>query len=160
MTAIPLYGEQVVKLSTAEIGSILSLAAFSSLITLTWSGSMIDKGGAKPLLVTGFLMAAASSYAFILSGDFFAMSVVAVVLGIATGMVNPVQASALVKGAEPKHEGFYIGFYRIFCDIGIILGPVIIGALTDYQGFHAPFLAVSILCILASVIAYMALEKR
>ena len=160
MTAIPLYGEQVVKLSTAEIGVILSLAAFSSLIALVWSGSMIDKGGAKPLLVAGFLMAAASSYAFILSGDFFAMSVVAVVLGIATGMVNPVQASAVVKGAEPKHEGFYIGFYRIFCDIGIILGPVIIGALTDYQGFHAPFLAVCILCILASVIAYMALEKR
>lgn len=160
MTAIPLYGANVANLSPVEIGAILSFAAFSGLITLTWSGSMIDKVGTKPLLVAGFLMAAASSFAFIFSAEFFVISAVALVFGMATGIVNLAQASAVVKVAHPKHAGLSVGVYRVFCDIGIISGPVVIGVVADYRGLHEPFLVAAVLCILAGAIAHLTLRSR
>jgi len=158
LTAIPLYGERIAMLSPAEIGIVLSVAAFSSFITLTWSGSMVDKYGAKPLLVGAFLMAAVSSYAFILCADLLAMSLVAVVLGFGAGMANPAQASAVIGEADPKHRGLTLGGYRVFGDIGVILGPLIAGALSDHFGLLMPFVGIALLCVLTSAVTYLVLE--
>ena len=153
LTSLPLYGERIANLSPSEIGIVLTVAAFSGLLILPWVGSSIDKHGAKPHLVLGFLIAAASTYAFILSTNLFVISAVAAVLGLSSGLANPAQASAVIKEADSKHRGSSVGAYRVFSDIGVTTGPIIAGLSADRFGLLAPFVVISLLCILTSIIA-------
>jgi hypothetical protein len=57
-------------------------------------------------------------------------------------MVNAAQAAGVVEEADPKHRGLVLGAYRFFADIGLVSGPVIVGALSNYYRRIAPFIAI------------------
>jgi predicted MFS family arabinose efflux permease len=40
-------------------------------------------------------------------------------------------------------HGLAMGLFRVFCDIGFILGPLLVGATSDTYGLQAPFYAIA-----------------
>lgn len=157
-TALPLYGEQIAKFSPSQIGTVLGVSATVGFLALRLTGSMIDRYGSKPLLVSGFLIAAASSYAFILTQNLYLFIAVAIFLSLAEAMANPAQAAAVIGETDVTHRGLALGVNRIFFDLGIFSGPLIVGVFSDYYGLFSPFVAISVLCVFTAIIAFATLK--
>ncbi|MEM2210555.1 MAG: MFS transporter [Nitrososphaerales archaeon] len=151
--AIPLFSVEVIHISKIEVGVILSIAALTSFITIIWSGSALDKFGRKPILVFGFVIAALSCYIFTHANTFFFLILAALAFGFSSGMIQPSQATIMIDKSNLKHRGLSVGLYRTFNDIGIIIGPILVGSLSDHFDLATPFIAVALLCLIASLMS-------
>ena len=147
MTAIPLYGQQAIHLSAGDIGIILALGAFSNFLVLLLTGAMTDRFGMKPLLICGFALIALACYSFSFSGDFLSMTAASVLLGAASGTVNPGQVTIVIDSSEVSLS---VGMSRVFSDVGLILGPLLVGVLSDQVSLTSPFLAAAFLSLLVA----------
>lgn len=158
LTALPLYSARIAGFSAGQIGIVLGISALCGFVALRGTGPMIDRRGPKLMLISGFLLAAASSYAFTLTQNLYAMCAIAGFLGVAEAMASPAQATAVLGEADERHRGLALGSNRIFVDIGILVGPLVVGVLSDNYGLFAPFIAMSLLCVFSSIYVYRTLE--
>jgi len=150
-TAVPLYGEER-GLSVAEIGSVLSIGEVAYLLILVWSGSMADKFGRTKSLIFGFILSAASGYAFTFTDEFSSISIAQALLMISFAIIDPAYMPFLLDISGSQRSGTQIGFYRCFWDIGSIISPVLLGLLFEDFGISSPFLFVGTLCLGAAVV--------
>lgn len=151
MMAIPLYGQKVLGLSQSEIGVILALAAFVNIPSLFWSGPMVDRVGSRPIFILGFASATVATYGLTFTHSFLSLAAVATFFGFTTGLNQPAQGRAVLEAADPHHRGMSVGLHRVFGDVGVILGPTLVGILADHSGLASPFSWVAVLCGIMAV---------
>ena len=133
---IPLFGSEQGGLSESAIGIILSASAFANFAVLFHAGTLMDRRGRQrvtlPTLAATALLCAALGY----SPGFLNLLVTSIGLGFALGYLAPAPA-AMVADLTPKDMlGAIIGVYRMAGDLGLLLGPVAIGALATGFGFE------------------------
>lgn len=150
---LPLYSKEIVTLSLVQVGLVLTLDSMSNLCTLTFFGQVSDKLGRKLALLVGFAIFATACglLRFVGLGMFFA---VVACFGISKGIVSPVLRAAVIDLADFEQRGLALGVQRIFCDLGAILGPVLLGVLSDTYGVPSVFIMCSIICGATCVVVY------
>jgi multidrug resistance protein len=153
LTSIPLYAERVAGFNPAEIGTVISIIALFNLVILFKSGQMVDRIGGRPLLVYGFLLSAPVLVAFGFATDWLAYLALAAIYGVSTGLINPAQGGTIIQMADERHRGMFVGLFRVFGDLGLTVGPVLVGLLADAFGLTAPFVAVSFASLLMAGLA-------
>jgi DHA1 family multidrug resistance protein-like MFS transporter len=156
---IPLYSANILGLDEAAIGMILSCATIMNLILTIPIGYMIDSYGRKSVILKSMYVTSAACLAFSFTNDYWTMVLTAVILGIGTsGAQQAPQAMATDVTANEPH-GLSMGIYRVFGDVGFIVGPTILGFIADNLGLRAPFyFMTALLFINAMVVLFMAQE--
>lgn len=160
MTAIPLYGQQSMGLSHSEIGIVLAVAAFVNIPSLIWSGPIIDKIGSRPILLWGFSLATVTTYGLAFTHGFHSLLGMAALFGFTTGLNQPALATLVIGAADPNHRGLSIGLHRIFGDLGVIAGPMLVGVLADHYGLTSPFAVVAVLCGGMALVSLLVREEK
>jgi DHA1 family multidrug resistance protein-like MFS transporter len=136
---IPLYAANVVNLDEASIGYILSFATVINLLLTIPIGYMIDSQGRKSVILKSLFVTSGACLVFSFTNSFWTMAVAAIILGIGTsGAQQAPQAMATDVTIDDPH-GLAMGLYRVFGDIGFILGPTILGFIADHFGLTVPF---------------------
>jgi len=136
---VPLYSANVLGLNEVEIGTVLSFATVMNLILTIPVGYMIDNYGRKSVILKSLWVTCAACLAFAFTGNYWAIAGVAVLLGIGTsGAQQAPQAMATDVTIDEPH-GLSMGLYRVFGDIGFIVGPTLLGFVADGWGLHTPF---------------------
>lgn len=158
ITAIPFYGDYL-KFSELQIGLVLSEIALINFIAIRWSGALVDKFGRKWSLFYGFVFAGVFAQLFTYSFDFASMMLVGAFFGVSTSFILPAQATLAVDASDPNHRGLSLGVYRIFSDIGIILGPLATGELADRFDLRAPYSFVAAISIAMAAVAITLRER-
>ncbi|MFQ6076841.1 MAG: MFS transporter [Candidatus Bathyarchaeia archaeon] len=146
-TLIPIYGKHI-GLTLGQVGAVLTVAAATNVAVMPLSGRLIDKFGVRPSLLYGFLLYALAVYSFTWSDDFLKMVVSGLLLGLTTAMVYPAQATNIAAEVTTARRGLAFGVYRSFCDVGLIVGPLVVGLLIDASGFVAPLMLMSCLSLI------------
>jgi DHA1 family multidrug resistance protein-like MFS transporter len=147
-TAIPLYAQELLGLSAGDVGIILGLGSFANFLVLLWTGSITDRLGRKPILTSGFALVAAVCYSFVYSVDFLSIAVISVLLGVAMGTVNPGQITTAIDPSDPIIS---VSVSRVFSDVGLVFGPLLVGLISDQIGLTSPFVLVALLSLLVAV---------
>ncbi|MCX6647786.1 MAG: MFS transporter [Candidatus Bathyarchaeota archaeon] len=136
---IPLYASNVVGLDEASIGYILSFATVINLFLTIPIGYMIDSQGRKSVILKSLFVTSGACLVFSFTNSFWTMAAAAIVLGIGTsGAQQAPQAMATDVTIDDPH-GLSMGLYRVFGDVGFIVGPTILGFLADRFGLTVPF---------------------
>ena len=136
---IPLYAANVVNLDEASIGYILSFATVINLLLTIPIGYMIDSQGRKSVILKSLFVTSGACLVFSFTNSFWTMAVAAIILGVGTsGAQQAPQAMATDVTIDDPH-GLAMGLYRVFGDIGFILGPTILGFIADHFGLTVPF---------------------
>ncbi len=149
---IPLYAANVVGLDEANIGYILSFATVVNLILTIPIGYMIDSQGRKSVILKSLFVTSGACLVFSFTKDFWSMALAAVILGIGTsGAQQAPQAMATDVTIEDPH-GLAMGLYRVFGDIGFVVGPTILGFLADNYGLTMPFYFMTALLFINAVL--------
>jgi MFS family permease len=128
--ALPLLGHDL-GATESQIGFALSLIFIMNVLVLYWAGALADRYGSKAVIVPSWLLtgvglgllAVAPGYSLFLLG--------AGIFGLAAGIGTPVPAAYVTEVVDEASQGQALGLFRTFSDIGLIIGPALMGWIGD-----------------------------
>lgn len=135
-TVAPLYGSTVLGLDPGTIGTALGISLILRFFMSLAGGELSDRYGRRAVLVPGLLIIGVGTLMFNWAGDLAGFWVAMLVLSFGR-FGNNVPATVLADHADPQRWSYVMGLNRMVGDLGIVLGPVVMGLLLESQGFTA-----------------------
>jgi MFS family permease len=140
--------------------SVYSIAGLSGLGGRLLLGTLADRLGAKPVLVSGLLVQALAISTYLVVGqlgEFYALSVV---FGLAYGGVMPLYAILVRDFFGARIMGSVFGAVSAFASLGMALGPLAGGWTYDTTGSYGALYVGSAAIGLAAVAVALAFPSR
>jgi len=152
VTLVPLYGSVILGLNAAEIGYAISSAMVTMLLFVIPVGYALDRIGRKKVLIPFLVGLVISSMAFPFTTSFIQIVLVCVLLGACEGGVGQAPLTMASDATMNESHGIAMSVYRIFGDAGYVVGPIMVGALSDAFGLRAPFYVVAAIIFVSAVL--------
>ena len=159
MTLLPLLGHNVLGMSESQIGVAFTLIAACNLASLYAAGTLADRLGRKAVIVPSGIITALSITLFMVTGSVEAFFLNALLLGIGTGLGGPAPAAYATDIVPRAHLGPAMGLYRSISDLGLVIGPVMLGTIVDLWGYDLAF-ATNALLLLVTTVAFAIWAKE
>lgn len=147
-------------LSVREIGWLAALYPAVWGITQIGTGVLSDHVGRRPLIAGGMLLQAVALALFALGEGFLPWAGAAVVLGLGTAAVYPTLIAQVSDVVGPRDRASAVGVYRLWRDLGYVVGGLLAGITADLLGFRAAIVVVACLTAGSGVIALAMLPNR
>ena len=151
-TMIPLYADGELGLSETEIGAVISYSTIINLILAVPMGHAIDYYGRKPAIAKSLFVTMLAAVAFPNTTDYFTLSLASVLLGVGTSGAGQAPLALATDATVDEPRGISMGVYRLFGDIGYVVGPIILGVIADGMGLRAPFYFTAALLLVSTVL--------
>ena len=158
-TILPLYGATMLGMDTGTMGAILTTGSIATIIINLPSGFAADRIGRKVLLLPGLAVLAVGNL-FIIAGGGEPSFVAATIL-ISMGVLANSMQSGLVADLVPERlVGRMLGTYRFVSDLGVVLGPVVLGLVLDATGFGGAAIVGATVVIMSIITAVLLIPRR
>ncbi len=139
LPVMPLYVADLGGTST-QIGLLIGLFAFASMLVKSPSGWIIDRRGNRPVLLIGMAVFLLASLAYLLTRSVSAILALRAFHGIGMGLF-PTAATVVVAELAPRsRRGEAMGWFGVANSLGMILGPTVGTAVATWLGYGALFL--------------------
>jgi MFS family permease len=147
-------------LSIAEIGILA--AAYPAVwgVAQIGTGALSDRIGRKGLIVAGMVVQGGAIGVIAAGSTFAVWLAAAAVLGLGTAMVYPTLLAAIADVAAPSWRGAAIGVYRLWRDLGFVVGALVVGVLADAAGAPAAIGVVAALTAGSGVVVMVRMRVR
>ncbi|MEX3631571.1 MFS transporter [Rothia sp. (in: high G+C Gram-positive bacteria)] len=133
-------------------GFTLAAYAAGNALTQIYSGKMGDRIGRRPMIFAGLLLSGSVTLVFGFINHPAAFVATAVLLGIGSALLGPSLQACLSDVIGNKRSGGQpLAYYQMVSDIGLIIGPLIAGAIIDAAGFFPAFVLCAGLLLVASL---------
>ncbi len=154
LTALPLMLVQLLGLSESLRGMVLGLFATPFILLQYPVGRMSDRIGRRKLVIFGSV-----SYALVLglvgvAGhlSLSALIVTLILLGIFSGFTAPPTMAWVGDSVSPVDSATGMGLFNLFGNIGMIVGPVVLGLALFYADFVTAFVLASVIELLSLLV--------
>ncbi len=151
-TLVPLFGHEILHLSTFGIGVVYAIALAAEFIAYYPAGTWADTRGRRFVLIPSFALLAAATAVVGWSDNVAVFALLLAVLGIASGFAG-VPPAAILADVLPENESARgVATFRFGADVGYTLGPLVAGLTAASFGFRAAFIAAALPCLLALLV--------
>lgn len=133
--------------------SVQETSVLAAIYPVTWglcqlaTGALSDRWGRKRPIVAGMTMQGVALFCIPIAHGFVAWAFALVTLGLGTALVYPTMLAAIGDIATPSWRGAAIGVYRLWRDLGYVVGALLVGVLMDFFGASIAINAVAILTV-------------
>jgi len=149
---IPVLARDRLGLSADRIGVGLALASLVGLVLIYPSGVLVDRFGRKLLIVPATLMSAASMLLFLQAPSYGWFLTACVVWSLATGVSGAAPAAYAADVAPPGMNAAAMSAFRMLSDAGYVLGPIVLGLITDLFGADVALATAAVLLAAAAIL--------
>lgn len=158
-TLLPLYLTTDFGFSEVMIGLVLTINAVGTVAVLGYAGRQLDRGRRQVIRRSSALTAVAVGVFVVLPSGwmFFPASVL---LGAVGGYAAAAPSVVLSDVADDSVRGFAVGIQRMATDLGLMVGPVSIGALVDGFGHVDAFMIAAVIVAAIAVAMIVMPETR
>ena len=138
--------------------SLREMSILASIYPAVWSiaqlasGPLSDQWGRKIPVVAGMIVQGAALVSIGLMSGFAAWAAALVVLGIGTALVYPALLAAVGDLAHPSWRGAAVGVYRLWRDLGYLVGALLAGIVADVLGTSMAVIVVGGLTALSGLL--------
>lgn len=153
-------------LFTAAGLTLQQTSVLAAIYPATWAvcqlatGPLSDRWGRKRLIVAGMLLQGAALIAMTVVSGFLAWALVLLVLGLGTACVYPTLLAAVGDIAQPSWRGVAVGVYRLWRDLGYVVGAVLAGVLADGFGIPLAINVIGLLTVASGIVVAMRLQEK
>lgn len=145
-TAIPLLGKSQ-GISLGDIGLILTLALIINSLANMVGRKFIDRIGMSRILLVSYLTSAVFLTLIPAALGFSALLTLTSLLTLSLSLVPLIYTDLIIEITVPENRGLYFSIFRIFGDVGTIVGPLMVGVLFDLYGLASSFYISAIICL-------------
>lgn len=146
-TLVPVLAETGLSMTEVAIGTVLTVAAFGNVAVLRHAGRSLDRGR-RPVLVGGTVATGIATALLGLAMRPWMLFAGCVVLAVATAYASVAPTVVTADVMTGAVQGRAVGTLRVATDLGLLVGPVMAGALADVVGLRPAFILAGI-CVLA-----------
>lgn len=141
---LPVYANHL-GASGVYVGLIFGSFSISRTVLLPVFGSLSDRKGRKPFIVTGLSAYTLISIAFMFSKNVETLIVLRFVQGAASAMILPVVQAYVGEITPEGREGYSMGMFNLSMFLSLSLGPLLGGSIKDVFSLDAAFVCMGIL---------------
>ena len=135
---IPILGQDRLRLSPDRIGFALAVGSLAGVGLAYPAGVLVDRYGRKPVIVPATLLTGMSMVLFLLAPSYGVVrDGVALVWSMAQGIGGVAPAAYAADVAPPRMNAAAMSLYRTLADSGYVIGPIVLGLVTDAFGIEA-----------------------
>ncbi|MCL2626041.1 MAG: MFS transporter [Cystobacterineae bacterium] len=138
--------------SYTALGLIMTLFAIASCTTQFFSGMLVDRIGAWPVLASGLFLLAGGTLACALAPNMMALYVPAIFMGIGNGVFHPCDFAVMNANIEERRLGYAYALHGVSGNVGWALAPITSYAFSTHFGWRSALLAMGIVGLLVLVL--------
>jgi MFS family permease len=131
---IPVLAHDRLALTTERIGLGLALASVVGLVLAYPAGVLVDRFGRKVVIVPSTIMSGISLLLFLVAPGYGWFLAGCVAWSVAVGVSGAAPAAYAADVAPAGMNAAAMSSYRMLSDLGYVVGPVALGAITDLFG--------------------------
>ena len=150
---LPIYLTTVLGAPASVVGLVEGAAEGAASFTKVVSGPLGDRFERRPLIATGYGMAALGKLIVAAAGAWPGVLVGRVVDRLGKGLRSAPRDALLVDGTEPAKRGRVFGFHRTMDTLGAVIGPLL--GLAGYELFHHQIGPVLYLAVIPAVLSVL-----
>ena len=117
-----------------------------------FTGKMADYYSKKKMLFGGMFVQGIAILVIPFATDFTQLAILASLLGTGTALVYPTFLTTIASATSPLERGESIGTFRLWRDLGYVIGAILSGILADFFGLVVAILAIGALTIASSLV--------
>lgn len=129
-------------LGVERIGAVVAAYPLVWAVSQLGFGALSDRIGRRGLIIAGLVLQGVGTALFALPLAYASGLAAAAVVGVGTGMVYPTLLAYVSDRSEPAWRASALGVYRMWRDLGYLVGALAAGALADVVGVPAALAAV------------------
>lgn len=148
---VPLFADGHLQMSEVAIGTMLSVGAVCNVVTVGHAGRSLDRGR-RPVIIWGTFATGLTTLAIGFLTEPWLLLIGSSLLSVATGYASVAPTVVTADVMAPAVRGRAVGVLRMATDLGLMVGPIMAGALSDRIGLQGAFVASgSAVIVLAAV---------
>ncbi len=153
---VPLFAAQLLALSTAQIGLLISLNVLVSTILQAPCGRLADRMKNKvSLIVIGGVLSAVALALFPLATSYWHLVVLNLLVGAAFGLAYPAHMAVAMENAKGFGMGTVMSLLLTVHSFSMTVGPMLFGLVSDIYGLESVFYSGGIFGLLMTVACYV-----
>jgi len=156
---MPIYAETF-GATFIQIGLLSSVWSISRFLFATPAGRLSDSASKKLVIQGGLMVYTLVSLLYIFAADFNQLLAFRFIHGIGSAMASPIAMAYAAELAPQGQEGKYMGTMNLAMFLGMGIGPLIGGTLTDMFSLSAPFYVMCALTALSLLAATVFLPNE
>jgi MFS family permease len=146
----PLFLAERGRLRPETVGYLVGIGVLGRLVALWLVGSLSDRRDRLRLLALGLVANGVLLGSLTVVTGPLLLGLWSLMIGASAGFVAGLPTAIVGDRVAPALHGVAIGWLRTVTDAGMLLGPVVMGALADAIHLTTPFLCAALLvCVLA-----------
>jgi MFS family permease len=150
---LPIYLTTVLGAPPSVVGAVEGAAEGAASLTKVVSGPLGDRFARRPLIASGYGMAALGKLIVAAARGWPGVLVGRVVDRLGKGLRGAVRDALLVDGIDHAQRGRVFGFHRTMDTLGAVLGPLL--GLAGYELFHHQIRPVLYLAVIPAVLSVL-----
>ena len=143
-----------------ELGVLSTLSIIPGIFASALSGTFFTKRyGETKTVFWGFIVSALSCLVIPYTKSVYMLYISQFIGGFGRGVVFPILMGLSIKNVSADRRATAMGFFQAVYGIGMFLGPVIVGALSDAVGLTYGFWVSGLISLLAAVLIFFKPKK-
>jgi MFS transporter, DHA1 family, tetracycline resistance protein len=149
---LPILG-QLRGLSPSEVGIVMTVLGGATAVFMVPIGRLSDRVGRKRVIMAGVAVGTLALAGYSVAGGLAALLGLAVLRAAATAATQPVVVALLSEVTPNRVRGQVMGMYGSLEDIGIAVGPALVGLVWAATGIGSAFLVMAAVSVAGLVVA-------
>lgn len=142
-------------INSTQVGLVMSAAAFGYMVTLFPAGWVVDRIGARRLIVAGEMVAGASLVALFFVPSYVWLLVLMFVTGMGCGFLLPSTTQGVIVWFPLKERATVMGLKQTAVNIGGIITATTLPVVALALGWRYGFLILGVVAIIIGIIAFI-----
>lgn len=139
-----IFIRQELGLSFTDMGLILAAGSLTGGLVQFPAGLLVDRVGARSLLLIGFGLALGGSFMFSVAATFPAMLLARVLIGMGNATFHPASFPEMARAAKRSGVGMGMALHNVGGSLGMSLGYSLTALLASWFGWRG---ALQVLCV-------------
>jgi DHA1 family multidrug resistance protein-like MFS transporter len=149
---IPVLARERLALTTDRLGVGLALASLVGLAFTYPSGMLVDRYGRKAVIVPATLMSGVALTMFLIAPSYAWFLAACVVWSMASGVSGAAPAAYAADVAPSGMNAAAMSAYRMLSDLGYVVGPIVLGIVTDLLGADAALGGTAVMMVAVAIL--------
>jgi MFS family permease len=132
---LPLFVVEDLGASASIVGLSFTVALFAQGSVMVRAGKYSDKNGRKPVILLGFSIVMLALALLVVTNNLYMYMGAMIVMGLGAGFAA--SAGAIVGDVIKGKSGKVYAFWQMSGDAGMMVGPVLLGFVSDYFSYRA-----------------------